>query len=407
MRVIRVSPPRLARGLAVSLGTGLAILSMSAAASAKPAPIKIFVYSDVTVPAPLPAETFQQLLPQAAVKAINASGGIHGAKVEMTFCDSKFDPNDTLACVKQALAGHYAAVIVPASSVGTGGADQMLAAAKIPVFYGVPNPVQIQSPHAVCATSTIVGSGQSIGYIAKDLGMKKIGLISAASPTFVAAEKYIEGSTNKENVGITSQLTFPLGTADLSPDFAQAMNGADGLWLANIGPELSPSVVQFLQSYPGKKLIMQYLADNTLQQVGAAGNGKVYFPLWTQPLKSKVPGAVQYSSQAKKYGDPSVASSDQYVPFWLPVKLFAGIADTIKGKVTASSMLKAVKTAKNVSMGGLVPNYNGSALGAAGVPCMYQTAIVPSVDKGGNLTSILKKGQFLSTSTGKVYKIKS
>jgi ABC-type branched-subunit amino acid transport system substrate-binding protein len=413
MRVSRLMRPSIGRGLAVLMVMGVSVLCASACAvasasmthkSASKAPIKIFVYSDVTVPAPLPPETFQQLLPAAAVKEINATGGINGAKVQMTFCDSKFDPNDTLACVKQALSGNYAAVIVPASSVGTGGADQLLATSKLPIFYGIPNPVQIAAKNAVCVTSTIVGSGSAVGFMAKSLGLKHVGLLTAASPTFVASEKYVNSSLKKENIGVTSETTFPLGTADLSPDFAQAMSGAGGLWLANIGPELSPATVQFLQAYPSAKLIMQYLADNTLQQVGSPGNGRVYFPMWTQPLASHVAGAQDYTSDAKKYGDPSVAQSDQYIPFWLPVKLFAGIAETIQGKVTAASMLTAIKTAKDVSLGGLVPNYNGSALGKDGVPCMYQNAVVPTVDKNGRLVSTLKSpSDFLNTTTGDVF----
>jgi hypothetical protein len=64
-------------------------------------------------------------VPTAAVKAINAIGGINGAKNDMTFCDSKSDPNMTTASVKKAISGHDAAVIVPTSSVGQGGADQL------------------------------------------------------------------------------------------------------------------------------------------------------------------------------------------------------------------------------------------------------------------------------------------
>jgi hypothetical protein len=284
----------------------------------------------------------------------------------------------------------------------------MLAASKIPVFYGIPNPVQIQAHNAVCATSTVVGSGSAVGFMAKSLGLTSIGLVSAASPTFVASENLVNASATKLNINVTADLSFPLGTTDLSPDFAQAMNGAGGMWLANIGPDLSPSIMQFLQSYPGSPLITQYLAEDTLQQVGPAGDGKVYFPLWTQPLASNVPGAKQFIEDAKNYGDPADDEADQYIPFWLPMKLFAGIAATIKGPVTAASMRTAIKKAKNVSMGGLVPNYSGSELGADGVPCMWQTTIVPAVDQGGRLVSTYSKpNEFLNTTTGKIVKLGS
>ena len=370
------------------------------------APIKVFVYADVTVPPPTPPETFWKDIPEASVKAINAAGGINGAKIQMTFCDSKFDPNTTLSCVKQATSGNYAAVIVPTSSVGQGGADALLAKSHLPVFYGIPAGQQIDAANAVCPTSTILGSGSGVGWMAKDLGLKKLSLTEANSPTFVAAGNYVKSSLAKVGIGVGSTVATPIGTPDLSSSFAQAMSGgANGLWYANLPPVLNPSIKQFLQSFPKDKLILQYIAYNTVQEVGAAGSGSVYFPAWTQPISSNVPGVQQFVSDMKKYAsNPGEDINDSYIPGYLPMKLFAAIASTIKGSVTAPSVLAAMKSASNVSMGGLIPNYSGSMHGKAGAPCMYQDDIVPDVDKNGKLVNIDKPGSFLDAATGKLVK---
>jgi ABC-type branched-subunit amino acid transport system substrate-binding protein len=360
------------------------------------------VYADVTVPPPTPPETFWQDIPQATVKAINAAGGINGAKIQMTFCDSKFDPNTTLACVHQAISGHYAAVIVPTSSVGAGGADALLAKSGLPIFYGIPGPTQFDIKNAVCATSTIIGSGNGVGWMAKSLGVKKLSLAEINSPTFVATGQIVQSALSHAGVAAGSTVKAPIGTPDLSADFAQAMNGgAGGLWYANLPPILNPSIKQFLGSYPKKPLILQYVSYNTLQEVGSAANGELYFPAWTQPLASKVAGAAQYEAAIKKYGsNPTADLNDAYLPAYLTVKLFAGIVATINGPVTASSVLAATKTASNVSLGGLIPNYNGADLGQGGAPCIYENAIVPEVDKNGTLVD-LDGSSFLNTKTGR------
>jgi branched-chain amino acid transport system substrate-binding protein len=387
-----------ASGSKTSSGTGTG----TGSASASKAPIRIFVYADVTVPPPTPPETFWQDIPQATVKAINAAGGINGAPIQMTFCDSKFDPNATLACVHQAISGHYAAVIVPTSSVGAGGADQLLSKSGLPIFYGIPGPTQFAAKNAVCATSTIIGSGNGVGWMSKSLGLKKLSLAEINSPTFVATGKIVKSSLSRVGVSAGPTVTTPIGTPDLSSDFAQAMNGgADGLWYANLPPILNSSIKQFLGSYPKKPLILQYVSYNTLQEVGAAGNGQLYFPAWTQPLASNVPGATQFEAAIKKYGsDPEADLNDAYLPAYLTVKLFAGIASTIKGQVTASSMDSAIKSASNVSLGGLIPNYSGAKLGTGGASCIYENAIVPEVDKNGTLVD-MDGSSFLNTATGK------
>ncbi len=372
--------------------------------SASKAPIKVFVYADVTVPPPTPPETFFKDIPTAAIKAINASGGINGAPIQMTFCDSKFDPNTTLACVHQAVSGHYAAVLVPTSSVGAGGADQLLAKSGLPIFYGIPNGSQVAAPNAVCPTSTIIGSGNGIGYMAKALGLKKVSLAEIESPTFVATGKIVASALGRLGLSVGPTVTAPIGTPDLSSDFAQAMSaGEDGLFYANLPPVLNPSIKQFLQSYPQKKVFLQYVAYNTMQEVGAAGTNELYFPEWTQPLSSNVPGIKEFESDMKTYGsDPQADINDAYIPTYAVVKLFQGIASTVKGTVTASSMLTAIKSATNVNMDGLIPNYNGADRGKGGAACIYQNTIVPVVDKNQQLVTVNKPGQFLNTSTGKL-----
>lgn len=95
----------------------------------------------------------------------------------------------------------------------------------------------------------------------------------------MAAGQYVKASLKHLGLGVGTSVTAPIGTSDLSSDFARSMNaGSDGLWYANLPPLLNPSIKQFLGSCPSKKLILQYIAYNTLQDVGSTGDGHLYFP---------------------------------------------------------------------------------------------------------------------------------
>ena len=386
-------------------GSSSAGSTSSSTTSGTKAPIKILAYSDVVRAAPAPPLTFLRDISTATVKAINAAGGINGAPIEMTFCDSKLDPNATLACVKQATSGNYAAVIVPSSAAGAAGADALLAKAKIPIFYGIPVPGQTTAANAVCVTSTIRQAGLAVGTLAKHVGVKKLGRAHIEYPVYAEGAKDVADGLMHNGVSVGAEVTTPTTTTDMSSVFAQAMSGgADGIWYAASGPVLPASIKQFLQTYPGKPLIAQVLQPTTLSQVGAAADGHVYDPAWTQPISSGVPGAKEFVAAMKKYAtDPAGDTTSTYIPFSLPFRLFAGIAATVKGNVDATSMLAAMKTASNVSLGGVVPNYDGAKWGKVGDACLYQTSIVPLVAKGGDLVTVYGPGKFLDATTNKLF----
>jgi ABC-type branched-subunit amino acid transport system substrate-binding protein len=81
-------------------------------------PIKLFGIADYSGS---PNNTYPEAIPaaQAAVKAANAAGGVHGRPLEISFCSDQNNPNDAAACARQAVSSGAVAVDGPNSLYGS------------------------------------------------------------------------------------------------------------------------------------------------------------------------------------------------------------------------------------------------------------------------------------------------
>jgi Periplasmic binding protein len=93
------------------------------------APIKVMGIGGYTVSDPL---AFLETDLQASAAAVNRAGGIHGHPLQMLICDDNGDPNKNLACSRQAVSEHVAAVITTDADTIAG--LPILKAAGIPVI---------------------------------------------------------------------------------------------------------------------------------------------------------------------------------------------------------------------------------------------------------------------------------
>jgi hypothetical protein len=128
-------------------------------------------------------------------------------------------------------------------------------------------------------------------------------------------------------------------------------------------------------------------------------------PTFFEGFGSPAPGIKEFTNVMEKYAkDPTEDLNDAYIGFWLSIKMFEAVAETVKGPVNAKSLMRAFNTAKNVSLGGIIPNYSGSLRGQFGEPLDWDAYMVPSVIKNGQITSIKPYGTFTHIGSGKLVK---
>jgi hypothetical protein len=118
------------------------------------------------------------------------------------------------------------------------------------------------------------------------------------------------------------------------------------------------------------------------------------------PQTPGVPGTALFRQDVDKWGDPAQDLAEPNELSWLAVQLAGNLAATIKGKISASSMMTALKTSKNISMYGITPPFSGSARGINGQACVSNNTNVHDVITNGKLVA-LHAEQFINPTTGK------
>ena len=344
----------------------------------------------------------------AAVKAINAEGGINGRKLELTFCDAKSNPNTTVACAHQAVSGKYVA------TVGTELYNDDLAA---PIFAKAGlaqigalanSPQQWNSPTTFAAYSGSQTEEEAFGHLAKLIGGHKVAIWATGGlPVTALGVAYAKKGIAAAGLRLGNIVEPPVTQTDPSAPVTQALSGgADVLIFEALNLAAIPEVVDYVHSHYPKVKIIIYGFDITplmLSGLGSQAHG-IYTPAWTpSPWRAETPGMKQFISEMDAYkGLGGLNRSDATVEFWLSVHMFAEIAKQIHGPITARSVLAQVRKTENLNLGGINVPFSASNLGKYGAKGIENDAVEPWVIKNGVPTDILKPGQFMNGLTGKI-----
>ena len=183
----------------------------------------------------------------AKAKEINAAGGINGRKINIDFCNDKFDPNEAAACARRAVTENYAAVIggaTPNAAVILG----VLAPGGVPWFAGAGSSgdVELQNPDSYPIHSGTPAMFLGIGKILVDKGGKNVVVLAADS-----AASRAQGDAVSKGVrgagGTPKVILVPIGAADYSASAAAAMDSKpDAIALAAF-PADTPKIIQALR----------------------------------------------------------------------------------------------------------------------------------------------------------------
>jgi ABC-type branched-subunit amino acid transport system substrate-binding protein len=304
--------------------------------------------------------------PQAAAYAINKAGGIHGAKIKVITCNDQITANGAVACAREAVADHVAAV------VGWTGFDPqinpILYAAKIPVLQWVISDFSdalsgkgqwsIQFPVNGGAFPEWIGEV----FAAKAAGAKSVAFEDTNFPgisTVVAQERQAAHAIGLKDLGLVpttlTQTTFSStaqSLANLKPDAvllnstspqedailaAASTTGFSPIWISDGGTFNPETFAAFT------KLAPKIWMSSTVPFANATS----YPAIKTMNKEMDAAVAAGISNAATGNRDESTIYS------WLSTHAFAQVAATIKGPVTNLSLLAALKKTKNLKVEGM------------------------------------------------------
>jgi ABC-type branched-subunit amino acid transport system substrate-binding protein len=333
---------------------------------------------------------------EAAIKAINAAGGIHGHPLQLVTCSNQDNANAAAACARQFASNpSIVATVGDVSSYGSS-TNPPLQAAHIAGVGTAPlgsgdfsaQRVFANNPGGLCFLALAE-------FAADNLKAKSIGMVGIDSPTAQALPTLInQVALAPRHTKIGAVASVPItGGASLSTQ-AAALGGSDAQLIAlSANSEIQYIEASRQQGYKGPFLVYVGTASaKQLQQALPASDLKDIYAVSYFNQDSE--GYTHYLANLKKY-EKQVQPGDLSVVSWLGVETFAAVAKTLPN-ITRTGVYNAMTHLTNSSTGGLTAkplSYTtpGTALGGT-APRVVPAVQYSFIDK-------YKNGEFVPIST--------
>jgi branched-chain amino acid transport system substrate-binding protein len=322
---------------------------------------------------------------EAAIKAVNAAGGVHGHPLVLSVCDSKGNGNVANSCARAAVANSTVADIGGFSFAGT--PAEIMNAGKLPMIGRTPgfNPKEYAFPTIFPYFSVaLTGMSGAVYAAVKFVHATKIALIT--SPP-ASALYFPTGEAEAKALGATVTATInAIPGSDLTSAVLKAKeNGAQAI--AEITPIADQVIVAARQN--GVTLpIVSSLQPSQLKGVGSAGEGVYSIEPYQLPTAPD-PGLQQMQKEFNAYA-PNIPQTVFTLPGWLAVHMFADVANTLP-VVNRASVLAAFQKLTKQNAYDLIPPYTTSVpfKGLGGMfPSMYSPYLYLQQVKNGALVQL-------------------
>ncbi|SNQ47368.1 ABC-type branched-chain amino acid transport system, periplasmic component [Frankia canadensis] len=330
-------------------------------AAAAGTPVKLMIIA----PTGTPGTNYPEMVAaaRAAVRGVNARGGISGHPVELEHCNEKNDPAAAKKCAQQAVDDKVLAVVAEVS--GSGGIMPILQNAGIPSIgsSGVSaDGSELSSPISYVISPLTFYPAVCPSLLAK-AGAGRIGLVGydlSASDRLITMA---EGGGKAVNHPIDPKIRIPITTSDFTPAISQlTRSGADGAVLV-VFDQAAYAVIgkagqQIRTCHAGGTLSPKYLAT-----LGPAADKLVIataFPELSQAAQfPEVARMVRELEAEQAAGDPDAApalrTTTTTTGAWLSVQIAEKVGSQVSGELTAKNLLAQLGRTKHLDLGGIVP----------------------------------------------------
>jgi ABC-type branched-subunit amino acid transport system substrate-binding protein len=366
----------------VALGTMVSIawLSASSATAASKSVVRIGLVAPTDAPILSNPDAFGAA--QAFVEALNKNGGLHGHHVDLVYCDDKGDPNIAAQCGQQMVSSHVIAVI-GGGVLGSASLNPILAQAGIARIGAIAfTTSDYTSPNVFLFAADPIGQDVAAAYMSKTLRIRNIAIVASDNATANSWVPGIASAIQKTGGNVTSTVSVPAGVADWSPVAASAESGSPAGVVGILQTSQAVPLMQSLQSEGFSWAYWQLASITTagLQQMGPALSSRVLQYQAYPPFNSKLPAVkdmIQQLQTAYNHGDsnanPTTVTAVQSYSEFLAIKalqdITAGMSD-----ISAKTVFAALKKAKNLNLGGIIPPWTPEKPGPAGYPRLSNDA---------------------------------
>lgn len=334
---------------------------------------------------------------KAWVKSVNATGGIQGHPIDLTYVDDQSNPGTSVTVAQQVISKKVAVILDDSYLDATW--SKAAAAAKIPVVGGVFNLADyISNPYFYPTGQTDDSIADSVAAIAKQSGAKKIAsFYCAEAPTCAQVGDLVKAAGSKAGVPqVYSASVAATGANYTAQCLAAKQAGADAIFMpvseqtaGRIGADCDRQGYDPTYLWEGTGY-----ADSLTRYKGISKHLWVTFPIlpyWANtPAIQKMNKAVDAAYPGLRQGKGGIWS-EVAVQSWTAGLLIqdavekSGVAAT--GTIDSAAMLKGLNSVKDDTLEG----WTGPLTFAAGQPHPQSCYFVANVLDGK--TNLLNGGK--------------
>jgi branched-chain amino acid transport system substrate-binding protein len=335
---------------------------------------------------------------QAAVKAINAAGGIRGHQVDLVLCDDQSQLATAASCADQAASDSSIIATVSNNTQMTPAIDPVLEKARIASIGGIPyTPSDFTSPILFPTEGGGLAITAGMNEFPARMGDKKIALMVFDTSGGAAAAAFVNGELKSLYNQNVDAVLVPASTIDITSSVAAVIaRHPDAVALA-IPQNLSVAAINELRAQGYQGMIVgpaEALPRAVLKRVN--NPGKLYV---NGSYSYRSPAYRTFQSEMAKY-QPSDQVNDYALSAWLPMHMFADVMSKSTQPLTRDGVLAAFNSLSDYTTQGLTPtlNYTKKNPAKGFDRLMNMTQVLHEVTGSG--TNDITPVEFLNTLTG-------
>ena len=360
---------------AASTATQAAAPASSTASTATKSPLTVAL--ETAVGSPVDSHPYTEPSAQAAVRAVNARGGLNGHPVKLVFCNDHSNASEASACARTFVANHVIAC-VGCHSLSDNLVQPILAAAHIPMV--AEQAVSAQTFNGsnmyLPQGGSIIAYEVAIGYAVHRQG-GHLGVAFADVPAGQAFEQFTAAIVKAAGGGaFTTKVPVPPTTSDFSSLAALAQGGGTHQLLMLLDhAQYEPLMKAILASGGG---LSNYYSTELTSQNDINGFGRLADHLIVggsfPPANS--PQMAPFVDDMKNYGGPpinDITLENDALP-WVALQV---LAKTTKGMdtINGTTIMAALNKAKNIDVGPMLPPWTPSTPGPKGFSRLSNPAV--------------------------------
>jgi branched-chain amino acid transport system substrate-binding protein len=352
----------------------VAALAVVTGASAKRQANPIVV--EVIAPVATPIENYPdaQAGVEAAAAALNKSGGIKGQQIEVKFCNTQSNANAATACARQAVSdgatfvtgylGTQSPLIIP-----------ILAQANIPIVgsRSAGNAIDWTSPMVFPIAGGSASNYQAIPFAMKKLGKKRFFISYQDVPSAASNAKNIIRAAKIAKLPVVGTMVLPGATTDFTP-YVQKIRDAnpDAVVFVN-SPGVSGGTIRAADALGVKPLWSHNagsIGEPEAAQIGSPAEGMLIASDLPSFRDVSYPGIRHFLADMKAAGKDSdpVNLKVTGIATWATVQAIKDLSPNIKGPITNTSLLAALRAQKKpINVEGFL-NWRPGVKGPAALP---------------------------------------